>query len=261
MKKYSKMRNANQDNLFKPKSLKWDSLVMLSGITRSNLTINEQEISVLEELFWNDICSEYDADNLSKFLNNSDLNFSPEFKVFEKVWRRDERNHYVGFRQIYSLLYNEPVEQIERRLADREKDFSSINEFLQDEFMICMVLAYDEIATTRAYRMDFELYKSFGQQSIADWIKYVAHDEALHFSNILEVIKRCHSERLAEVPVVIDQLVEYDLADNDYKATFVLDHKGYYFTPKFLCDCGKIIYNLLDKRINYKYEKPINIDI
>ncbi|BBD70856.1 hypothetical protein NIES4072_72700 [Nostoc commune NIES-4072] len=68
---------------------------MLSGITRSNLTINEQKILVLEELFWNDICSEYDADNLSKFLNNSDLNFSPEFKVFEKVWRRDERNHYV----------------------------------------------------------------------------------------------------------------------------------------------------------------------
>lgn len=231
----------DNDKLFKPKSRNWDSMDMLGKITREDLSINESEIADLEHLFWNDICSEYDADNFSNFLRDCGLKLSPEFEAFEAIWHRDEWNHYVGFRQIYSLLYEKPCEVIHEAVAKQEVDFSSIIEFLEDEFTVCLVLAYDEIATTRAYRMDFELYKSFGPQSMADWIKYVARDEAFHFSNILNVIRLRHTERLSEVPELVKKMIDYDLANHDYKGTFVLDHKGYYFSPDFLYDCGKTI--------------------
>lgn len=235
------MVSVNSVRAFKPKSFQWDSMQMLQGITRDDLTINETEILELEELFWNDICSEYDADNFCQFLKKSGIRLSSEFKIFEAIWQRDEWNHYLGFRQIYSLLYQKSCEEIDELVAAREVDFSPILEFLEDEFMICLVLAYDEIATTRSYRMDFELYKSFGPQPLADWIKCVARDEAVHFSNILNIIRLCHSEHIPKVPKFVKKLVDYDLANHDYKGTFVLDHKGYYFTPDFLYKCSQTI--------------------
>ncbi len=166
---------------------------------------------------------------------------SSEFKAFEVLWAQDELNHYEGFRDIYSLFYGDAVKTVDDKMSARIPDFTSIAHFLNDEFTALVVLAYDEIATARAYQMDFSLYKKFGPKPLAEWIKLVAQDEFFHFDNVIEIIKACYSERVSEVSSIVKHLIDYDLSDEAYNSTFVLDHKGYYFSPDFLEKCGSII--------------------
>ncbi len=232
---------------FTPKSLPWNSKEVLNGLTRSDFTTSEQEVADLHELFWNDLCSEYDAENICNYMERGNFNFTSEFKAFEKVWRRDEYNHYLGFRQIYSLLYKVPEEEIKVRLEQRQPDFDPIRSFLEDEFVTCLVFAYDEIATTKAYSTDHEIYKSFGDTRLYEWIRKVTRDESFHFTNCMEVIKRRHPHRIPETPRYIQKFIEWDLGGHEYKGTFVLDHEGYYFTPAFLNNCGRIIINYFNR--------------
>jgi hypothetical protein len=197
----------------------------------------------MHDLLWSDMESEYDAENFCQHLRQSGLSFTPEFQEFEQIWRRDELNHYIGFRQIYSQLYHNSAEEIDRSMAARQPDFAPLQEFLQDEFSICVIVAYDEIATTRSYCQDFRLYKSFGSKPIANWIKYVTKDEGLHYDNALCLIGQHHSHRLPEITGLVERLIEFNLEENhQYKSTFLLNHEqSEYFTPDFLHQCGDLI--------------------
>lgn len=225
------------------KSTQWDSVAMLCGITPQDLNVTDELLDEVHDIIWGDLCSEYDAKHFCDYLRQSGLPFTPEFNAFEKIWRRDEFNHYAGFRQIYSLLYHKSCDEIDQAMAAHQPNFAPIQEFLRDEFSICVLIAFDELATTRSYCQDFDLYKSFGPKPLANWIKYVTKDEGLHYGNALQVITQCHQHRLSELPSLIKRLIEYNLEENhQYNSTFVLNHEqDNYFTPDFLRECGNII--------------------
>lgn len=216
---------------------------MLSGISHQDLCVTDQLLDQAHDVIWGDLCSEYDAEHFCQYLRQRNISFTSDFNVFERIWRRDELNHYTGFRQIYSLLYDKNPEEIDQEMAIRKPDFTAIQGFVQDEFSICVLIAYDELATTRSYTQDFGLYKSFGPRSLANWIKYVTRDEGLHYDNALQVIAQRHKHRLSELNQLVSHLVEYNVEENhQYNATFVLNHEqSQYFTPDFLHKCGDIL--------------------
>ena len=94
-------------------------------------------------------------------------------------------------------------------------------------FFICLLIAYDEILTTKSYATDHELYLSFGHPAFFEWIKQVTRDEAYHFHNAMEVIRLRHSNRINEIPETIELMLNWDLQKNEYAGTFVLDHDWY----------------------------------
>ena len=126
---------------FLPKRVEWNSREVLGNLTRADISLSEKEATELQGMLWNDLCSEYDAQNFSAHLRNLDLSYSEEFLMFERAWLGDEWNHYLGFRFLYSTLYGLPEKQITHELGKRIADFDAIAEFLEQEFAICMVIA------------------------------------------------------------------------------------------------------------------------
>lgn len=233
--------------IFVPRSIEWSSSSILDQLDPKSFGLTPERQKELRDLFWNDLCSEYDAENFCRYYESSGLKYSQEFQAFERAWRRDEWNHYIGFRDIYSALYDVPQEEIHREQEKRPVDFGPIQPFLEDEFTMTLLLAYDEIATTKAYAMDYDLYGSFPNPNLLDWIKLVTRDEAFHFGNCIDVIRLRHQDRIPEAPEKVRKFVEWDLAGNEYQGTFVLDHHGYYFTPDFLQGCADTILHQLNK--------------
>lgn len=224
---------------FVPKSQPWNSDDLIGHIQKSSIKCPVPAINQLQQTFWDNLCSEYDAENFCLFLEKYNVQLSPEFKAFEFVWRRDEYNHYLGFRHIYSILYGKSFEAIETELKQRYVDFNPIKSMLEDEFKICLLLAYDEIATTKSYAEDYGFYSSFGPSELLKWIKLVTRDEAYHFNNCMELIGKNFYDRIAEIPNLVDQFVEWDLNRNEYIGTFVLDHENY--SINFLQSCADIM--------------------
>jgi rubrerythrin len=136
-------------------------MAILKEVEPQDIKATDKLLEEIHDTILGDLYAEHDAKNFCEYLQQSGITFTPEFKKMEKSWRLDESNHYQGFCQIYSLLYHKSIEEIERKLAAYQPDFLSIQQFLQDEFSICVVLAYDELATTKAYCQDFELYPLF----------------------------------------------------------------------------------------------------
>lgn len=222
-----------------PKSRPWSSNKLIGHIEKTSIKLPRETIIQTQKTFWDNLCSEYDAENFCLFLETSRLHLSREFKAFEFVWRRDEYNHYLGFKHIYSIFYEESFEAIDTNLRNRPFDFSPIKSMLEDEFKICLLLAYDEIATTKSYAADYDFYTSLGPKELLIWIKLVTRDEAYHFHNCMELIKNRFYHRIAEIPNLVDQFVKWDIARNEYIGTFVLDHDNY--SVDFLQSCAKIM--------------------
>ncbi len=221
---------ANLQRLPKPfvvKSIQWDSMHLLEACSRTDIVLAQDVLEAKRGFFFHAAYTEYDAENLCRHIDTLDIRFTPEFKAFEKTWRRDELNHYIGFRYIYSLMFNQSVSEVAELIETRPFDFSQIQKFFKDEFVICLLIAYDEILTTRGYASEFGLYKSLGSSVFLDWFKRVTRDEAFHFHNIMQVIKARHSNRIDEIPFTLKTFIEKDLQRDDYRATFVLDHDLY----------------------------------
>ncbi len=219
--------------LYESKSRPWNSLELLLPVRMEDVVLSPEELREAEPQLWKDICAEYDAEHLCIMLEESNLSFSDEFVSFEKVWRRDEYNHYLGFRRIYSLFYGVDELAIVRRLEQRKADFSTIRDYFTDEFKLCLLLAYDELVTVRAFNEDIPFYRALGPAVFNEWIRLVKADEALHYMNALRVAQVRHPHRLAEAEAVLREILYIDL-NEEYHATFVLDHKGPPFTPEML---------------------------
>lgn len=173
---------------FQPKSISWSSADLIGQFQKNDIVLDSKTIAEMKEGLWNDLCSEYDAENFCNYLKGSGVKLSNDFKSFEYVWRRDEFNHYLGFKQIYSLLYDVTEDDIVKEMKRRPVNFEPIKPMLQDEFKICLLIAYDEIATTKNYASEYEFYTSFGPANFLRWVKNVTRDEAYHFNNCMELI-------------------------------------------------------------------------
>lgn len=224
---------------FIPKSIPWNSVELIGSLNKQDVLLSDAVLAEQKNTFWDNLCSEYDAENFCLFLEKKQIPLTSDFKAFEYVWRRDEFNHHVGFRHIYSILYNTPLESINEQLKQRCVNFAPLELMLEDEFKICLVLAYDEIATTKSYALDYGFYRSFGHDHFLKWIKLVTRDEAYHFNNCMELIGKNYYHRIKEIPQLVDNFILWDLSRNEYKGTFVLDHENY--DEVFLQSCGDIM--------------------
>jgi len=214
---------------FKPRSNDWNSMDFLKGLSRKDIELSDEFLNENKDSFLFATYTEFDAKNLSRHLDSLDINFTPEFMAFKKFWKRDEENHYTGFRYIYSIMFNEEEEKVANVIESRPYNFGNLKDFLHDEFTICLLIAYDEILTTKAYSSERKLYSSLGNAAFYDWMRKVTIDEAFHFHNIMEVIRLRHSHRILEIPRIVTSLVNLDLERNNYEGTFVMDHESYFF--------------------------------
>ncbi len=221
---------------------------VLKGITKNDIKLPESEFTSATDLLKFDMLTEFDSQNFCDYLKKrrkSGLHFSDEFDVFERVWKKDEENHYIGYRRLLSLFTGLNEDTLHEEAINRSVDFGYIEEFLQDEFMICLVLAYDEIITVNSCKMDFALFSSMGNDNLLKWIKNVARDEHFHFTNIINILKTNYADRFDEIPAFIESLISYDCSGDKYGCTFVMDHDSDKFPRCLLEDYkGKIIYSL-----------------
>ncbi|MBI3555805.1 MAG: hypothetical protein HY074_06055, partial [Deltaproteobacteria bacterium] len=199
----------------KPKQNVWSSKELLSSLSACCLHIDATLKDNYECILWNDLCSEYDSRNLCLRLQFSRNSYSEAFNSLLELWAADESNHAEGFKIIYAAVYGCEEGDIDARLRGRKVDFSVIEEFIGDEFKLCLLLAYDELATTYSYHGDIPLYRSLGHAPLEGWIRRVKLDEALHFYNLLQVIKNKHSHRIAEAEDILLDILELDLSDAD----------------------------------------------
>jgi hypothetical protein len=188
------------------------------------------------ENLWAEICSEFDARRLAEYVHGVHLPLSGEFRTFETGWLRDEHNHYTGFRQLYSTMYRVPTGDLISRVETRRSHFGAMSRFLTDEFRLCVLLAYDEEVTARAYARDFPMYDALGDRAVSAWIRHVCRDESNHGRHAVDILRNRYPHRLADVPRVLDELVGSDPGSSDYEGSFVLDHQSY---PDDLIERGR----------------------
>ncbi len=230
--------------LYESKSHVWSSIEVLAPVTPADIAMPADERAEHAQSLWEDLCSEYDAENLCLELErrrDAGAEYSPEFWSLEKVWRRDEYNHYVGFQRLYHLMYGIDEVEIDRRVSSRPADFTPFDDLLRDELTLCLMMAYDELATTRSYAQDLPLYRSLGHPAIVDWIMRVRSDEALHYFNAARVAQARHAHRIGEAEAILDHIVALDLGSESYQATFIFDHKGPTYWPEMLRDCAATV--------------------
>ena len=185
--------------------------------------LDEEERRCLEALVYADVFSEYDARHLSTFVRTLDVELTDHFWACERHWKRDEELHYLGFRAAYGALVDRAVEDIDAELGRRRYavDFGPIADLFEDELAIACLMAYDELATVRAYRSGFERYARLGPE-LSPSVRQVTADELRHFRNFVKLVRQEHAHRLDEVGAGIDRIRARE--GTAYANTFVLDH-------------------------------------
>jgi hypothetical protein len=188
------------------------------------------------ENVWEEMCSEYDARRLAGRVRDLDLPLSAAFGRFRDAWLLDEHRHYLGFRRLYSILYDTLESDLAVRVEARGGDLSALTAFLVDEFSLLVLLAYDEIITAKAYARDFAIYDALADPHLSTWIRHVCRDESIHCRGAIEILKRLHASRLGEVPSLLDVLTGISTQGTEYEGSFVLDHQHY---PRELIEGGR----------------------
>jgi len=223
----------------------WDSLTLLSGCACAfdsgqlpdQLVRQTWGWSSLRELLWHEVCSEYDARHFLAHSLRRGGSMSADFSRFKDLWLAEENNHYLGFRRLYQRLTLMSETRLDRQLMDRAVSFHSMD-FVVDEFSTCVLLAYDEMVTSRAYPLDYPIYDSFGDAALSRWIRKVCRDEVYHCCNVVAVLRRNHLERFDEIPSLIDEIADASPKSAAYGGTFALDHQGF---PKELLGKAKAV--------------------
>ena len=75
------------------KHKEWFADTYLGGLTREDIALTDDFFSDKKEFFLHAAFTEYDAENFCRHLETLDLEFSPEFLAFEKVWREVNPKH------------------------------------------------------------------------------------------------------------------------------------------------------------------------
>jgi hypothetical protein len=55
-------------------------------------------------------------------------------------------------------------------------------------------------------------------------LKYLVMDEGIHFNNAVNLIKKNHSDRIQEIPFLLEQISQLESKLRRYCKTFFLDH-------------------------------------
>ena len=223
----------------------WRAADLFRGFTSAEITADRREVESLRDFFWFDLCAEWDARHLHEHLKARLDSFSPEFRAMESAWADDEANHARGFLDLWCALYDEEESDVVERLSERRADFTAIERFLDDEFGITLLVAYDELATTRAYSLDVALYRRLGSERLERWIRLLIRDESYHHRNAMVLLRLLHGARIPGARRRIEEFVRYDLGDHGYRATFLFDHEWGHVDHRFYRRNGEILLSRL----------------
>jgi hypothetical protein len=232
---------------WRPRAQEWDAGEYLSELSRSDLQFANENLSELEDFLWFDLCAEHDSRHLHAYLQGLPIPYTDDFRAFERLWFRDEVNHEKGFRRLYQLVSSTDDSDLDARLAKRVPDFTPFQDFVQDELSLCVVFAYDELATCHAYRGDLPLYRRLNSEVLPRWLQHIILDEAYHHRNALEIVVRHYGDRREEVARIIDRCVEYDMRQPPYRGTFIFDHEWEGVGPEFFRSNGARVMDLFDR--------------
>ena len=217
----------------------WSSLA--ADVRPHAAALSPEDRACLEPVLREDVLSEYDARFLSARIAASDLELSPEFRAAERVWAADEERHYRVTRQVFDEHWG----LAPAVLTERRPNFAPLAELFDDELTLLVLLAYDELATVRAYRANLQLYAKLGPAYLR-WARALVADEAWHYAAFLDVVRRVHGHRLAEASSHLDRVIA--LEGTPYAATFVLDHDDSVFTPEILTSAERALRRHLTSR-------------
>jgi len=232
---------------FRSRQFIWSSDELLQGISAADLSRTPLDLNAFEPVLWNDLASEYDARFMFEHIRFLLPDRTPQLSSILTLWYQDEANHFVGFRRLYSLFFNQSAAEIDARLARRRPDFSMFEPYFASECELCVLFAFDEIATARSYLADGPFYDQFGIPELGRWIRAVARDEAAHFRNFTTFVRGRFKDRSQEFDAIVDGILELDLAKPTYEATFVLDHTGPGFSRSFLLECARLLKDALTR--------------
>ena len=204
--------------------LPWKATELFAGFETVTLHMPEQERSANRSIFWRSICSEHDARHFYRHLINNGPELPWKMQDFLAGWLADEVNHARGFKILYHSLYGTSFDDIEKELHRRTIDFSQLAEFFGDLRSACLLFAYDELVTTRVYQLSIPFYERLGVTATNEWIRRLVYDEARHFRAMMRVIYEYCRDDILRTERMLTRIIDVDLAQDEYRGTFVLDH-------------------------------------
>ncbi|MCP3476149.1 hypothetical protein NLM33_38665 [Bradyrhizobium sp. CCGUVB1N3] len=219
----------------------WSPKVLFNALTPAMFTAEPSVVRARWDKLWPDLYTEYDARHLKKELSIRSLIVTDEAEAFFDAWAADEERHTDGFVQIIELVAGGSEENLRERLNDRSHNFSSISEYLKDEFSLMVMIAFDEMCTCHAYATEREFYVRLRNDRFLRWLREVIADEAVHSMNAVNVIRARYDDRIREVGPILDSLISGFANDPPYAGTFVLDYFGGSYTKELFAKCRATI--------------------
>ena len=196
--------------------------------------ISPEDRETLRATLWWDVSSEYDARFLTDYLRQLDVPFTDDFRAAADQWDVDEAEHCSGFREIYEALFG----SCQSELDARKPDFAGVAHLFRDEFSISCLMAYDELATVRGYRVNMHLYDQLGPE-VSGFVRHVIADEGRHYGAFAKVMRKHYAHRLDEVPAIVAEVRRTE--GTPYAQTFVLDHDEDIYTDKLFDEAQELL--------------------
>ncbi len=238
-----------------PRQRDWSLDAVFDGVSAADVTCSKEGLSEAEPRLWIDLAAEWDARLLEAHIVEGDRGFSADFHAFLRVWAEDEERHTEGLLRLYSLVTGEPTDSVRSRLMERAGDFGSVEPLLDGEFEVLVLLAYDEAMSTAGYGEDIPFYRSLGPASFGRLLRELKNDEAMHYRNAVELLVHAHSDRLGDVPGVVARAVAFDEAQEEYRATFVLDHATDQFDGARMERVGQSVVRTIQRRMRRQLDR------
>ncbi|MDF1838747.1 MAG: hypothetical protein P1V35_12825 [Planctomycetota bacterium] len=195
----------------------------LRSIAQHARGLGSADFAELEATIRLDVQSEFDARFLAEYLDHQDWDLSPELRGALDQWLQEEELHQSLFRQVYGAAFPDKCAKLSAELLQRDQDvaFEPLQHLMRDEFEVLCLLAYDELATVKAYQALLPQYLMLGP-SMGPLLKRVIRDEGRHYATFARILREQHADRLSETPALIEKIRASE--GMPYANTFVLDH-------------------------------------
>lgn len=194
---------------------------------------SDDELAELRPVLVHDMETEYDGRFLMAHVRGLPIDLTPPARAAFAEWAADEERHHRGFRAALERLFGDGVEPEIAGLVRRVPDFEPLAELFEDEFLILLLGAYDELCTVRAYRANLPLYDRLGA-AFGRFLRRVIADEARHYALFLGALRERHSHRRGEAADAITRVRA--LEGTPYAQTFFLDHDDGDLFDDAVCD-------------------------
>jgi len=194
---------------------------------------SDAALAELRPILVHDMETEYDGRFLMAHVRGLPIELTPPARAAFAEWASDEERHFEGFRAALERLFGEGVEREVAALGRRVPDFEPLAEVFEDEFLILLLGAYDELCTVRAYRANLPLYDRLGP-AFGRFLRRVIADEARHYALFLGALRERHTRRRGEAADAIDRVRA--LEGTPYAQTFFLDHDDGELFDDHVCD-------------------------